>query len=268
MRFAIVWLFAMLTWPATADASGRTCEYDLECPAAHACGADGLCYHRGMSTSQQPSADALCDADRRCRIDRLAERRRSTRQARALGDAQNVEAAQEAERQRLRGTQPRKAKPLSVGWRVSRLGPVGGAVGYTLFGRLQPNFEVAYSNNIWTSDGWHEIWWFRLGGSYLLLDGPFSPYLTAGFMVGAGRHNAWYTSTAKTVLHAGELGGGLDMQAKVGLTSRLGVVYRPRIYSQVKQAPGVYEVAARTGLNDWFAQHATVDVVWTFGWAF
>lgn len=266
VKLAFAFVFALTMLPVDAVATGRTCEYDLECPTAHTCGADGLCYRRGELPRQ--SADDECGADRRCRIDRLAEQRRRARRSRAAAHEASVQHVTDWHKRELRRTAPRKAFPFSAGLRVSRLGAAGGFLGYTLFGRVQPSFEFTYSPSLRRDGYTAEMWWFRLGGSYFLFDGPITPFLTAGFQVGAGSQSDGYTSDAKLVVHAGEVGGGLDVTARFGLMSRLSVVYRPRVYTQAKYGPGSYDDAGRDAIIDWYKRHATVDVVWVLGWAF
>ncbi len=271
--------------PVAAQPSGRTCQYDLECGVGEACGDTGICVARGALASNGDAAADDCGADRRCRIDRLKRRNQATRHARTLQEERNVERMlDDAHKQRL-AEYPRLKNPLTLALRVSRLGGIGAHVGYTFLGRIQPNLELAYSPSlyVWTPgtgtspgiNGNLQEWWIRAGAAYFLLESWFSPYVSAGFQVGLGKFDNYsfdfdfvdFGNQTQSIFHAGEFGGGFDMQFKFGLHTRLGVVYRPLIYNQARTGPGQYDPQSRQGLADWYKRGAAVDVIWLLGWA-
>lgn len=285
--FALFLALVLFAGPVYAQ-GGRTCEYDLECPAGQACNEMGICMPRGSvgRPTAEESADDACGEDRRCRIDRLKRKNKAQRHARIISEERQVQNMLEQERKKALDDKPRLKDPWSVAVRMSRLGPIGMHGGYTFLGRIHPEFEFTYSPNLYifapgSSDsagisGDFEGWWFRGGLSYFLLDSWFSPYLTAGFQVGVGSfYNfssgfdfADFGTEVGSRFHAGEFGGGFDMQFKFGLQTRLGVVYRPLVYNQARIGPGQYDPQTRQGLADWYKRGAAVDVVWLLGWAF
>ncbi len=282
VRIAI--LLAVLAAPATAAAQsgGRTCQYDLECDVGEACNERGRCVARGDVGDGEGAADE-CGSDRRCRIDRLKRKNNARRHAELIEEERQVRRMiEEAEEERLSNF-PRLDKPLSGGLRVSRLGALGVHLGYVIAGHIQPEFEFAYSDlsvlvtaegNAAALDGFHEGWWFKGGASYFLLESWFSPYLAAGFVFGTGRYYSYdfgffdsAGSDLGTRFHAGEIGGGIDMQFEFGLHTRLGLAYRPLIYNQARIGPGQYDPSTRQGLANWFQEAAAIDVIWLIGWA-
>ena len=287
---AIAGLIAFSTAAMGYAQGGRTCQYDLECSVAEACSDAGVCVRRGSidtPRSGEQSADE-CGADRRCRLDRLKRKNRAKRHAKTMGEERRVRRLIEDQEQERLEQRPRENKPLSASIRISRLGPIGLHAGYIFLGRIQPTFEFTYSPDlfVWapaTADSFGisgdlEAWWFRGGLSYFLLDSWFSPYLTAGFQVGTGSYDTdnydfdvdfsgGFGTELRSRFHAGEFGGGFDMQFKFGLQTRLGVVYRPLIYNQARTGPGQYDPQTRQGLAEWYQRGAAVDVVWLLGWA-
>lgn len=285
----VILLVAMLQAAPAAAEGGRTCQYDLECGVAESCSDQGRCVARGSvgggGTAEQDSDE--CGPDRRCRLDRLERRNKARRHARTLREEQQVKRLIEEQEKHRLDESPRLKNPFSAALRVSRLGPIGAHLGYVFAGRIQPAFEFTYSPNLYTYapttssslgiSGDLEAWWFRAGVAYFLLDSWFSPYLSAGFQVGLGRfynYNYDYSlgyddfgSQTQARFHAGEIGGGFDLQFKFGLQTRLGVVYRPLIYNQARTGPGQYDPQTRQGLADWYKRGAAVDVIWLIGWA-
>lgn len=283
-RWLTAVLFAVMMVPVTvaAQSGGRTCQYDLECGVGQACNEEGRCAMRG-DVGEDEGADDECGTDRRCRIDRLKRKNDARRHADNIEEERQVRRMiEEAEDERLENF-PRLDKPLSGDLRVSRLGALGVHLGYIFAGHIQPEFEFAYSSlSVFAPaegsssglDGFHDGWWFKLGAAYFLLESWFSPYIAGGFVLGTGRYYSYdfgfFDSSGAdlgTRYHAGEIGGGIDMQFKFGLHTRLGIAYRPLIYNQARIGPGQYDPSTRQGLASWFNDAVAIDVVWLLGWA-
>ena len=271
----------MLASPLVAQEGGRTCQYDLECGGANYCNDRGRCVPRG--TIGQPtdeSAGDECGADRRCRIDRLERRNKAARHAKIIEEEKYVQTILANEEEERLKKFPRLADPLSGDIRISRLGPLGLHAGYTFFGHLQAELDVAYSDlYVYVPadggggevSGYHQGTFLRGGASYFLLESWFSPYLSAGFQFGTGRfrNDSFFFggNGTTTEFHAADFGGGVDVQFGFGLHTRLGLAYRPLIYNQARIGPGQYDVVAQQGLARWYDEAVRIDVVWLLGWA-
>lgn len=274
----VVFLVCFLPAGLAAQQSGRTCQYDLECPATYSCNEQGQCVQRGYI--EQAPADDECGQDRRCRIDRLKRRNQARRHQQIIEEERQVQRLLDRREEERLDDSPRLKSPVVADLRVSRLGPLGVHAGYTLFGHLQPELSLGYSSlNVFTSgttslSGDFSGWWFEFGASYFLLENWFSPYLSAGFLLMNGEFDSFSGgfvvdfARPRAIFHAGAVGGGIDLQLGFGLNTRLGMVYRPLIYNQARIGPGQYDPQTRQGLADWFNQAARIDVIWLLGWAF
>jgi len=288
-----IFTVSMLVGPASAFAA-RGCQYDIQCSQGQVC-ADGVCRDsRQRVAKKYESAEDACGNDRRCRIDRLARRNRARRHVKVLDEERWVRKLIDEERDERLKDFPRKKDPVGADLRISRLGPVGVTAGYVFGGHFRPEASFVFNSaNIYqhdydgsgsTLDGTQETFWFDLAATYFVLQSWFTPYLTAGFMIGKGTYNdhGYYyyapegggmppsgpAGPVATVYHAAEIGGGLDLQFAFGLHARVGLNYRPLIYSQASVSKGVYDDATRKGLTNWFKSTVAIDPVVLMGWAF
>ncbi len=260
----------------------RACSYDLECGPTASCSPRGRCVPHGQLETGESSTEE-CGNDRRCRIDRLKRKKRAERHLKTVEEERWAREQIEEQQREIMKAKPRLADPISADIRVSRLGVLGLHAGYVFGGRFQPEFEFThlpyryvFTRGDASIDGNLTAWFLRGGVSYFLLDTPFSPYLTAGFQYGTGRFETYsfdtgfdFTSNGTQVkFHAAEVGGGVDLQFGFGMHTRLGAVYRPLIYNQARNGPGSYDPFTRDGLESWYKQAASIDVVWLLGWAF
>ena len=275
MKPAILVLAVVFFWAIDVSAQVSQCQYDSQCASHLVCMA-GECTQPSVDNR---NAEDTCGNDRRCRIDRLKRRNNARRKAEVLSEERQVQQmvdAQQAERER---DNPRVAAPATLDWRISRLGALGFAGGWTFAGQLRAEGEFVFnesdiyfstSNFFGGIDGFQETTFVSARAVYFILDSWFSPYVSAGVKVGWGDFNAYdgFGSQLESTYHAVEAGLGFDVQFEFGMHSRLGVDFRPLIYSQASSEPGVYNEIAKDGLEDWWADDALIDVVWMIGWAF
>ena len=271
---------------ASGDSTTVTkCQYHTDCPSGMVC-LRGVCIDNAEALSLQAfAADDACGADRRCRIERLERLNRARRRARRLKEKKFAESRIDEYEQKKLEENPRLDRPLAVDLRASRLGVLGLAAGYTLFSHLRPELQFVHFNSYVSQrkdgrdySGEQPVSFLMPGLSWYFIEGDFSPFVTASFVYAFGKftQSTFNPSTGNTVdrklqtkYHAVELKGGVDYQLEgAGFHMRLGLAYRPLIYSQARLGPGNYSEAGRGALTNWYKKMVRLDLVLLAGWAF
>lgn len=252
------------------------CQYDYECSGGDVC-RNATCV--APEEFNRTAKDA-CGNDRRCRIERLKRINASRRHIDQLQTERRLKNDLRAMQKQREKETPRKLKPLVLGLQESRLGPIPGAyIGWTFQGAFRVTFDYQFTEiNDFSngSDAFLETHFWTGGLEYFLLPNAFSPYLRGGFKFGHGDFSAFTftggfggtSSDVNSVFHAGELGAGFDIQLAIGMHARLGLAYRPLVYSQAKIEDGVYDPIAKSAMDDLFQSCIAFDVIGAFGWAF
>lgn len=267
MRF-LVFVFVVF-WSASALADDAVCEYDPECPDSKVC-VDGQCVDE---------SDAICpEGDRQCRIRLLKRRNKARRMQRVLREEETVRYTIEQRRKEAAKANPRIEDRITAGLRVSTFSPLGFGVGYGFTPEIRAEFQFAHQEgDVFTSelDGFHEGSFFNLSAVWIPFDAWATVYGSAGIVVFDGMFSPFRgfaversSGELETIYHALAVGGGFDIQFVFGLHTRLGVEFRPLLYNQAKFEPGVYDADIRSGLQTWFSEDMTLDLVWLMGWAF
>jgi hypothetical protein len=248
---------------------------------------------------REPAAAEDCGNDRRCRLDRLKRETRARRVSQRLHDEKVVDAlVAEQEKARLEKL-PRIAKPWILDQRSSLFGVLGLNVGYTFarYAQIQTSYMHSSADVYFQGDldrglggwpGWLSTHWWTTGVSVFPYTGLVTPYVSAAFARVWGDLDSEYGVTVdvpqpdgsmfveyqytsrqlEVVLHAIELGAGVDLQTQIGFHARLGAIYRAPVYVQARTGPGEYDPDARQSVRDWYDENARIDFVLLLGWAF
>jgi hypothetical protein len=266
-----------------ASSEEVVCEYHVDCPSDHVC-RRGTCVE-SSEVMEEFSAEDACGADRRCRINRLKRRNRARRHARKLEEERHVEQMLEERNKEALTEVPRLDRPMVFDLRISRMGLLGLVGGYTLFGRLRPELQFVHWNadvSVDYEDTWYSgdqtLNFLMPGLFYFFGDSEYVPYLGTKFVYGWGSYSGQHArqpdsngdfDSVDTEYHALELEGGVDYQMEeFGGHARLGLSYRPLIYSQARIKPGQYADATQGAMEKWFGQMMRIDIVFLAGWAF
>ncbi len=274
---------------AASDASEQGCQYHVDCPTDHVC-RRGACVETDRAF-EEFSADEACGADRRCRIERLERRNRARRHARKLDEERHLEEMLDEREQKEIEEIPRLDRPFSFDIRISRMGVLGLAAGYTFENRLRPELQYVHWNAWVTVDhedqhygGNQQMNFVMPGLFYFFLESEITPYGAAKFVYGRGSFDSGATRTVPgsdggseeqeigrvdTIYHALEFEAGVDAQlTPFGAHTRLGLAYRPLIYNQARIEAGQYADQTRGALEQWFGEMMRIDVIFMVGWAF
>jgi len=283
------------------NGDGGSCEYHTDCESGTFC-FGGECQpvedvvqtlsSASGDTSIETMANDECGGDRQCRIDRLRRKNRARRHVQKLEEEQQAEETIQRIQESKLEEMPRLDRPIGFDWRVSRLGALGVAAGYTFGGRLRGELQFARNwfsvnqtvdvqGNDISFNGSQPISFVLPGIYYYFLKSDFSPYLGATFVYGKGELSVGSSSLGSggsdgevsdnlgTEYHGIGLHGGLDFQWRGnGFHSRLGVAYRPKLYHQARISAGNYSELGRRVIDQWYQQVVRLDVVFLLGWNF
>jgi hypothetical protein len=236
------------------------------------------------------TAAEMCGADRQCRINYLKRSNRARRHIEQIEQEQRAQETIDRIKQSQMKAYPRLDRPFSVDWRVSRMGALGVAAGYTFGGHVRGELHVARNWFRFNQDlqrqgttldinGTQPVTFVMPGVYYFFVDSDFSPYLGANFVYGRGEldvsggsiqgGDGGSTESVGTEYHAVGLEGGVDLQWHGnGFHTRLGVAYRPKLYHQARLSAGNYSEIGREAIDQWYNQTVKLDIVFLFGWSF
>lgn len=232
------------------------------------------------------TAKIECGADRRCRIARLKRIQKERRRINYRKESRATEQGKRFAERAYLAANPRLAKRMTADIRMSRVGFLGLALGYTFSEQIRGQLAWQYVDiNDWNGVD-IEANQLGISGEYLITTGKFASFVSGGLSLMEGslgtqyNYNDYndemqnngmtflsYENTLNGALHFLELGAGLDLQFGNGLHGRIMGAYKYLLYHQAT-INGSHDEKTREELKNTFEDYMKIDIIFQLGYAF